>query len=127
MSLPRKSRQAGFTLIEVIIASLLVSTVMAMLLAAFISANRWVSPEYNSAHYVARQQLERLSEQVRQDWWNVSATDPERRLNAAYNPPDRPAETITLDGVTYTRNYTVSNISANGRDYRKAAVAVQWD
>ncbi len=119
-------RQSGFTLIEVIIASLLVSTVMAMLLAAFISANRWVSPEYNVAHYLARQQLERLSEQVRQDWWDVSTTDPEQRLNPAYNPPTRPDETLTLDGLSYTRNYVVSSVTTNGRDYRKAKVTVSW-
>jgi prepilin-type N-terminal cleavage/methylation domain-containing protein len=122
----RGKRQAGFTLLEVVIAALLISTVMAALLAAFISANRWVNPQFNVAHYLARQQFERLSEQVRQDWWNNSTTDPERRLNAGYNPPTRPDDVLTLDGLDYTRNYVVSDVSPGGRDYRKAKVSVEW-
>lgn len=116
--------QGGFTLIEIIIASLLVSTVVSLLLGAFVTANRWISPEYNVAHDLAREQLERLHEQVRQDWWNNFESDPEQRLNPNFNPPDRPDETITLGGVDYTRNYRVDEIA--GKGYRKATVTVQW-
>lgn len=125
MKAPRGG-QAGFTLLEIVIASLLVSTVMAMLMAAFVNANRWISPEYNVAHYLARQKLEHLYEQVRQDWWDDSSADPQRRLHPDFNPPSRADETVTLDGVAYTRNYTVSAVAADGRDYRKAQVSVEW-
>lgn len=112
---------AGFTLLEIIIATLLISTVMSVVLAGFVSANKWVSPESNVAYNLGRERLDRLYEFVRQDWWNNTSTDPQRSLNPAYNPP---AETITLDGMAYTRDYTVSALST--KPYRKAKVTVEW-
>ncbi len=90
---------------------------MALLLNAFVNASKWISPENNIAHGLAREKLENLLEEVRQDRWDDAA----RRLHPDYDPP---SEALTLNAVAYTRDYDVEAVT--GRPYRKAKVTVQW-
>ena len=110
-------KQTGFTLVELTVATLLLVTVVAGLFAAFVSANRWIKPQSAVASNVARERLETLFEAVRQDWWDVGG----RPLSIGGPYADG---TTTLDGVTYTRTYTVSSVS--GTDYRKVEARVTW-
>ena|SRR3989338_7717242 len=118
----KHARQAGFTLVEVSVAGLLLTTLVAGLFAAFIAANRWIKPQDNSAHNLAREKIDRLYEAVRQDWWNASGWP------LSVGGPYAEAA-ISLDGVSYTRTYTITSVDRDGdmvEDYRKADVVVSW-
>jgi Tfp pilus assembly protein PilV len=121
---------SGFTLVEVVVASLLLTTVGALLFVAFTSANRWVQPQNSSAFGLARQTLEGLYIYVRQNnpfgqpYWNATGTP----LSAGFDNSASP-ESIVLDNTTYQRSYKVTTVSPAGgtpKDYRKVEIKVSW-
>ena len=65
--------RAGFTLIEVVIATLIVTTVGAAIMTSFVNAARWANPSDLAAVYDVRGQLDQLNESVRQDTWSSNA------------------------------------------------------
>ena len=123
MRVLKKGGEAGFSLVEVVVATVILSTVIVGILRAFISANLFVASqgERTAAADLARQQLEDLYEEVRQDKWNLSnqKLSPGTTLGAA--------STSVVDGVTYTRSYTVSSVNDGPTEaYRKVEVTVTW-
>ncbi len=114
--------EKGFTLIEIMIAALLVTTTAAGALAMFVNAKKMIRPGNNIAGYLAQQKLETLYEAVRQDWWGLGG----RPLTAG-GPY---ADAVTVDGILYNRSYTVTAINANTDavpdDYRKVDVTITW-
>jgi prepilin-type N-terminal cleavage/methylation domain-containing protein len=112
----KRRAEDGFTLTEILIAVLLLSTVLAFLLSAFVSAFRWLAPQPAVSALLARQKLEDLYEHVREDWWRLGTSE--------LSPGTYPNETVTLDGIDYVRFHTVSQ--PGGKQYRKASVVVQW-
>ncbi|MBI3315513.1 MAG: prepilin-type N-terminal cleavage/methylation domain-containing protein [Candidatus Omnitrophica bacterium] len=114
----------GFTLVEVIIAALLLTTVGAVLFVAFTSAHRWTQPQNSTAFSLARQTAENLYPAVRQSTWTSSGNP----LSAGYDSSAAP-ETVVLDANSYQRSYKVKAVSPAGgtaKDYRKAEVTVSW-
>lgn len=113
------SERAGFTLVEVIIAMLLVTTVGASVLMAFVNASRWASPSGLTALYDARGNLDQLNEAVRNDTWNLASND----LSVGTH-----SSTVTIDGRTYTRNYVVTSVPLGGVTdaYRKVVATNSW-
>jgi hypothetical protein len=115
-------QEDGFSLLEISVAALLLTGVMAGLYSSFVTANRWIQPQSNAAYSVARERLESLHEYVRQDWW-ASAGHP---LSVGGPNPDGSA---TIDDVSYAREYSVINVDSDSdgvQDYRRAQVTVSW-
>lgn len=127
----RPSRYAGFTIVEILVAIVLLGFVGAIVFSSFSSSAKLAQPnDANTAMNVARGYLESFYEYVRED------------SNYYYNPgtpiattaPGPQARTQNLDGVTYTANYTVNNntstiVDTNGdgkEDYRKVKMTVSW-
>ena len=119
----RRSIPRGFTLLEILIATVLLTTMIGTLLASFRMARQWSAdsltggPSFN----LIRERMEELQEEVRFDTWN---TGPLRIVagnltttEALFPPP--------LNGVNYTRETRVYDGPA-GMQYRKAEVKVKW-
>ena len=101
---------------EIMLAALLLTGMMVSLFAAFSTAGGWIQQSENGPAYnLLRERAERLQDAVRQDTWAVGGV----LVPGSYGP-----EGITLDGVTYSRQYTVAAVA--GKDYRKATVKVTW-
>ena len=106
----KRLNRKGFTLVEVMVAAVLLTTVAAGLLSAFIAARNWIQPQRIIAMHLAKEMPESLFEFV---WASP-------RLMNGYVWGD----VVVLDGSTYTRGYTVSNVA--GRDYRTVTATVTW-
>lgn len=122
--MPRERKDRGFTLLEIVIATVLLAGASAGVLSAFVNASRGLTPARNVAHYLASERQELLRESVRQDWWER----PGRPLT-----PGGPSDdgVILVDGTGYRRSWTVEAVNADGADepddYRRVAVRVEWD
>jgi prepilin-type N-terminal cleavage/methylation domain-containing protein len=122
--------KSGFTLMEILVAMVLLSVVAASALSSFSSSTTVVQSKHNTALNVARSYLEQLYEYVRQDTYgNVNAP---LALSGATLPS---SGTQTLDGVVYTTTYQVNpdtpftpiDVDGDGlEDYRKVRMAVSW-
>lgn len=111
----------GFTLVELLVTALIIALASGVVLSAFVNAHRAVRPGTNVAGYLAKERLELLNEAVRQDWWLAGGRPLTPGTVAEGNFP--------VDGVPYTRSYTVTDINVNGdgvNDYRRARVTVTW-
>ncbi len=111
----------GFTLIEILVAALIIALSSGVLLSAFVNANRAIRPGFNVAGYLAKARLELLYEAVRQDWWGVGGQP--------LSPGTVNEGNIPINGVNYNRTYVVTNVDANGdtvNDYRRARVTITW-
>jgi prepilin-type N-terminal cleavage/methylation domain-containing protein len=104
---PAKSAR-GFTLIEVVVAALLIGMVAAPLMAAFANAFKFAKlADGNGAGYLINDKIQQLVEFSRADLWG----DPPH-INAINTGPMSAGtytEDIVVDGTTYTRSYTVSS------------------
>ena len=124
------SRQKGFSLIEVLVAMVLLAGVGGAMIFGFSSAGQSVRSDYGIAYNVARGQLEQMYERVRQDTW-ANASLPLSRQTVPARPAIAPK---SLNGKTFTTTYSVNNdsnasIDANGdgqEDYRLVQMTVNW-
>lgn len=113
-------RKRAFTLVEIMVAMIILVTSVAGILTAFLSAKRHIlhAKRRLQAVQLGSQKLEDLYQYVRNDTWN-------NVTNKLY-PGSYPSESITLDEInTYNRSYVVSNMAPNA--YRKVTVTVQWN
>lgn len=124
-------KNAGFTLMEVLIAMVLLAGVGAMTLSAFTSAARArvTRPDAGVAYNFGRGLMEQMNEFVRQDQWSSSGL-PLSTTSPGTAGPFRPqGSTTTLNGKTYTARYTVTPQDANSdslEDFRKVKMTVSW-
>ena len=121
--LSRARKDRGFTLVEVVVAAVLMAAVAAGLLRAFETMNgiSAVQQDRVTAANLARQQLEDLHEAVRWDWWGLAnfPLSPGTALGAA--------AAIVVNGTTYTRSYVVNAVFDGGTEaYRRVDVTVRW-
>jgi prepilin-type N-terminal cleavage/methylation domain-containing protein len=117
----------GFTLIEVVLAVVLLASMSVGIYAAIISATKWTQPEVNKGYNVAREKLEALYTSVRQSNWS-NAANPLNTTNAPVT------ETTSLDSTNYARVTTlgaaINRNSGTGpgqdseEDYRKVEITV---
>ena len=107
---------SGFSLLEVLVASTLLATSVAVIFGAFVSAHKFPKPEIGRGFgtHLVREKLEELAEAVRQDWWPAANKPLTIGLTAA--------DSVTYNGTAYARSYTVSGVA--GKDYRKVQITV---
>lgn len=115
----------GFTLVEVVVAMVVLSTVAVGLLRVGISARQAapVQMDRSGAENIARTLLESLYESVRQDRWTL-ANQP-----LSVGTSQGAAQNVVVNGKTYVLSYTVSGVNLSGdgggQDYRKVDVVVR--
>ena len=114
--------RAGFTLVEVIVALVILAATVAGIFASFIASQRYVATAKRRIVAVnfARQKLEELRPYVRQDTWTNST-------NPLYSPDETSATPRILPGDFGTqwggkRYYTVNTSGT----YRPVNVTVTW-
>ena len=125
----KQQGRSGFTLMEILVAMILLSVVATSALSSFSSSTKVVQSKNNTALNLVRGYLEQLNEYVREDWRTNNGIP--LALNGATMPS---ANVQVLDGVTYTTAYAVNNnsgaiLDANGdgqEDYRKVRMTVTW-
>jgi type II secretory pathway pseudopilin PulG len=110
----------AITLVEIMVASILLAAVLAGLLASFVSVRKYVSRANTrlDAANLAGGSLAALSVDVRADQWNCTTT--------TYNLSDGNSNQITvpLDNSNYVSNYTVSGVT--GHDFRQVVMNVSY-
>ena len=112
--------EAAFSIIEVVVSALLLTTVGATILRSFINASRWSNPVGSTSVYSLRGNLDQLAESVRSDTWD----SPSNPLSLGTHN-----STVTLDGKTHTQSYVVTSVKLDGVNeaYRKVAANDHWD
>ncbi len=123
----------GFSLLEVVIAAVVMATAAVGLLRV-VSSTQVVTPlnvNRTNASSIARQQIEFMSDGVRQDWWNNAAP-----YELAPNPGAwRMGNPVSINsgGVTFNNTYQINNVvrtSAPGTDpdpgYRRVDYRVSF-
>ena len=111
----------GFSLLELLIAALLLATAVAALFGTFVSAAKWIKQEREIGAYLDVARIESLREASRADWWSLSGYP--LTIGGPYSEA-----TIKLNDIEYTRTYTVSAVTATGSpDYRRVEVVTTWN
>jgi prepilin-type N-terminal cleavage/methylation domain-containing protein len=129
-------KNKGVTLLEVVIAMLILATIMAGFANVAVSGKRFVLHARNrgAGGNVGRMFLDPLALAVRQDTW-ADASSPlapgTRYCDSSVNPqqPGCPSWLDrTLNTITFDATYNVSTITAPvGVDMRKAEVILTWN
>ena len=119
----------GFTLMEIMVAMVLLASVASMAFSSFASSQKVIQNQDSLAYFVARWHLDRFYEFVRQDQYAPDTPSP-LSLNG------RPAPANVVLDTTYTAAYTLNNsagaaakIDANGNgqeDYRTVNLVISW-
>lgn len=115
---PRCRPARGFTMLEVLIAALLLSLVMLGLMNVFLGSKRYIlgSRWRITAGELARYFLAPLTLNVSQNTWSTSW------LGSGGNYTSN----ITLDGINYTANYNVTQ-NFNLTNVSKVRLNVTWN
>ena len=136
------NREQGFTLLEIVMAAVILAAVMAGLTATFISAKKRLlhSKSTIQAAEIARGVLEGLHIYVREDTWDSSGTnkltvphypDPEHYPDPADLNSKVTVPPLDNNGIAYDYSWDVSGVhSAGGADssdeLRKVDVKISW-
>jgi len=128
----------GFTLLEVLVSTVIFAAVVSGLSATFISAKRHLlhTKSKIQAVEIARGQCERLYSQVREDTWDNSenlltpGTYPSEADIA--NPPADPTKNYQVEptdnsNIAYNYYYIVSEVDENLEGLRKVEVTINWN
>ena len=135
-----RKKENGFTILEVVIAMFLMTTVGVAVFTSFVNASRWANPTELAAIYDARGTLDQLYEWVRQDTWAAASSalcsgtyaGPFALNGRTYSQtsisPATYSTTFSFDGRAYTQTYVVSSVSLGGINdaYRKLVVTNSW-
>ena len=115
-------KNTGFSLMEVLVAMVLLATVGGLTMFSFTNSTQATQPSASVAYNYGRGLMEEMYERVRQDHW----TDPGLPLSLV-NPAQFPVR--ALNGKTYTPSYTSTKGDLNGdgvEDFRKVKMTVSW-
>lgn len=128
-------RKWGFTLVEVVVAMLIVSLVAAGMLAVFVVGRRSIGMAGHEVQALdfAREAIDELKGRVGGYLWGDDYLDP-TPTGGTYYPPGSPSGGLppgdfrdTFGGV---RTYTVDNVPAGIADgqerYKRVTVRVNW-
>jgi len=109
----------NFTLIEVIVSTVILAFVFSGLLFSFAAVRQYVNRANKRlvAANLVRDVLGSLYRKVREDTWNNTIGE---LANGTHNN----IVSVNIDNYSYTGNYTVSNIT--GRDYRQVNASVYY-
>jgi len=113
-----KESLTGFTLLEILVSLLILSIVITGIMSVFIASRRYIvrSRHRLQAANLARQVLEGLYKDVRQDTWDTGGLSVGSSKNCGIS--------CSLDNISCTCRYSVNNVS--GYDYRKVDVTINW-
>ncbi|MDD4907755.1 MAG: type II secretion system protein [Candidatus Omnitrophica bacterium] len=113
----------GFTLLEIMVATIILSLIMAGLASLFYGAKRWVlhARMRMQATQVSKSYLDPLQRNVRQDQWNPASnclsTDGAAGCDAAVE---------TIEGIQYTPAYVVGAPPFGGNN-KKVRFTITWN
>ncbi|MBU1112506.1 MAG: type II secretion system GspH family protein [Candidatus Omnitrophica bacterium] len=109
-----------FTLVEVIVAALILVIVFAGLLASFVVPRNYVKRVNKRlvAANLVRSNLNRLSQKVRQDQWDIAG---EALYPGTHNVPD-----YTMDGIDYNSSYYQVLPPSGDQDYREVKITINY-
>jgi Tfp pilus assembly protein PilV len=115
----RRRENEGFTVVEVIVASLIFALTAAGIFATISALNQPVveSSEEVKAAFLGKRILEDLRKEVDATIWTGGPLDP---ANSPYA-----MNAVIIDGVTYTPVYSVIN-DPNGTGARKVTLNILW-
>ncbi len=104
----------GFSFAEVLVGGLILAGVVAGLLWALVSSQRFTPAQLSRSvqSNFGREKLEELNESVRQDWWSDTA-----------KPLGVGAHSAETSGGN-TRTYAVTTALNESKDYRKVVITV---
>lgn len=107
----------AFTLLEVLVAAIILTLITGSLIATFIHGKRYVLHSRNrmTAAEAGKFFLEPLQMEVRQDTWD---TDVNNLKVKGY-----PNSVVKVDVENYTANYTITNFTG----LRKVKLNLTWD
>ncbi len=113
---PNKNKKS-LTLTEVLMGSLITASVFVGLVSAILSVKKLNLRSLHrlQATQLAREVLESLYDDVREDWWSTGKGDLSLGLHTAGN--------VVIDNINYSRNYTVSSTNTT---CRKVTINVTW-
>ena len=110
-------KKKAVTLVEVLVATVLITLVFAGLMSAFLSIRNYVKRANKRlvAMNLMRHMSNDLYAAVREDTWSTGDLQTGTHNNIV---------NVTVDGLTYTGNYTVSSVS--GYNYREADLNITY-
>lgn len=109
-------KESGFTLLEIIIATIILSLTILGLLGVFIAGNNWVLHlrERATSAELGKLFVDPLQMDVRQDTWGSPNS-----LSTTPNPVSQ-----TINAKPFTATYVTGNIA--GTDVRRVITTVTW-
>ena len=113
---PPARKKAGLTLIEILISTIILVTVIPLAMMAFESAQTMMDPDLQLQVNMNRDEMEVLNTSVRWDQWNQAGTPLWPGANKITTP-----NSATTGFVGFTRTDTVENMTGQ-KDYRKVRV-----
>ena len=125
----------GFTLLEIIVATLILALVMTGLVNVFLAAKRHLTHTRSKIQgaELGRLFVTPLQMYVRQDTWNQSGNA--LNIGTRYcdndaghtQQPNCPSQAErTLDGIEYKAQYDITSPFAPSSDIRKVKVTINW-
>ncbi len=124
----RINNSFGFSLIEVLVAMILLSSIGVLALNSFNNSSRMSGGKQNIAANLAKWLLEDLKPHVRDLGWGNPALPLAPGAHPAGLPATYPVFTA-LDGVNYRRGYTVADVDIDSdgvADLRRVTAIVDW-
>ena len=124
-----KNKKSGLTLIEIIVATLIMAITMSGLVNLFVSSKRWLvhSRARMTGGELGRYFLDPSSSAIQQNDWSDDSND-YVASNSLHKRTDVVGPTVTLDRE-YSSHYTVSVIPGfnSSSQPRKVKVRINWD
>ena len=114
----------GFTLLEIIVAALILSLAMLGLANVFLIGKKFMAHTKNrmASGGIGRFIMDPISMQVRQDQWNNYTNCVNNTLCKSGN--STVTSSIVLNAINYTYTQTVSNLT--GTNLRKVVTNITW-
>lgn len=123
------NNNSGFSLIEIVIALVILTGVGAMTMSSFVSSVETSRPDSSIGYNFGRGIMEKMYEFVRQDQW-ATANLPISVTSPGTGGPFTPQGSVTsLNGNNYTATYTVNSVDSNfngQEDYRRVRMTITW-
>jgi Tfp pilus assembly protein PilW len=118
-----KKSVRGLSLFEIIISMVIFALVIVGIVNVFIVSRSYISRGRSRASGVelGRVFLEPLTVYINESSWDQGT-------NLLSENPSRIGEVVTINGIEYTPEYNVTNLTpSTGRDLRKVKVKISWN
>jgi Tfp pilus assembly protein PilV len=121
MKMSKTKYSSGISMLEIIISMMILALVLVGLINVFVVSRGYMAHGRfrTSASQLATVFMDPLQNEVRQSDWNCATTN---NLSVG----EKPGNAVTIDGVTYTPTYNITDESA-GTALRRVRVNVTWN